>query len=130
MRGSCTEPEFRRRVVSPTAVAVAGLSAIAIAASGCSGDSGAETDSPIDITELRAEFKQRYGEAPWYKKVAAIEWADGRIEVTTDLDEATEASAPPCGDLRDLAFELADDPTAIGGVVVVGSGGAELRGCG
>ena len=42
-------------MVSPKAIAVAGLSAIAIAASGCSGDSDPEAEG------LRAAFTKIYG---------------------------------------------------------------------
>ena len=51
--------------MSPKAIAVAGLSAIAIAASGCGGDS----DSGA---ELSAAFKKGFGEAPWYHHVTGV----------------------------------------------------------
>ena len=38
--------------MSPKAIAVAGLSAIAIAASGCSGDSDAEAENPVGFPKL------------------------------------------------------------------------------
>jgi hypothetical protein len=61
-----------------TVIAAVGLSAIAIAASGCSGDADAEADSrpatttahvetqpparsPVDISQLRAPFEERFG---------------------------------------------------------------------
>ena len=90
--------------MSPKAIAVAGLSAIALAAGGCSGDSDAEAESPpattteqvetqppaqslVNITKLRAEFKERFGtppnEAPWYRHITAINWANDQLEIKT-----------------------------------------------
>ena len=68
--------------MSPKAIAVAGLSAIAIAASGCSGDSDPEA-------EFSAAFKKRFGEAPWYHHVTGVKMSSEHpnwLEVTTDLD--------------------------------------------
>jgi len=48
--------------VSPKAIAVAGLIAIAIAASGCSGDSDPEA-------EFRAAFEKEFSAAPWYHHI-------------------------------------------------------------
>ena len=116
----------------PKAVAVAVLSSIAIAAGGCSGGSDAEAESPVDITKLRAEVKERFGtapnEAPWYRHIIAINWANGRVEVTTDLDESGSRGIP-CGLLWGLAFEQAEPDTFNSGVAVVGSDGAEFGGC-
>jgi hypothetical protein len=67
--------------VSPKTIAVAGLSAIAIAASGCGGDSDREA-------ELSAAFKKRFGEAPWYHHVTGVKMSSENsnyLEVTTDL---------------------------------------------
>ena len=117
--------------MSRRAIVVAGLSAIAIAASGCSGGSDAEAESPVDITKLRAEVTERFGtppnEAPWYRHITAINWANGRVEVTTDLDER-ESRRIPCGLLWKLAFEQADKPSNLW-VVVVGTDGVEFGAC-
>jgi hypothetical protein len=120
------------RLVSRKAIVVAGLSAIAMAASGCSGGSDAEAEGPVDITKLRAELKERFGtppnEAPWYRHITAINWSTGQtLEVTTDLDES-ESRRIPCGLLWKFAFEQADKPNTLG-VVVVGSDGVEFGGC-
>ena len=72
--------------MSPKAIAVAGLSAIAIAASGCGGDSGPNA-------ELSAAFKKRFGEAPWYQHVTGVKMSSEHsnwLEVTTDLDEVSD----------------------------------------
>jgi len=54
---------------------------VAIAASGCGGDSEAE---------FRAAFKKKFGEAPWYHHITGIEVNDKAgnvtaVNVTTDL---------------------------------------------
>jgi len=119
--------------VSRRAIVVAGLSAIAIAASGCSGGSDAEAESPVDITKLRAEVTEHFGtppnEAPWYRHITAINLgANGQqLRVTTDLDER-ESRRIPCGLLWKLAFEQADKPSNLW-VVVVGTGGVEFGAC-
>jgi len=123
MRGSC--------LVLPRIIVVTGLSAIAIAASGCMGGSDAEAESPGDIAKFRAEVKERFGtppnEAPWYRHITAINWADEQtLEITTDLDES-ESRRIPCGLLWGLAFAQAEKPNSLG-VVVVGSDG-EGWGC-
>ena len=68
--------------MSPKAIAVAGLSAIAVAASGCGGDSDPEA-------EFRAAFEKEFSAAPWYPHITGIEVADEsdrpHIKVTTDL---------------------------------------------
>ena len=46
---------YERVVVVPRIIVVAGLSAIAIAASGCSGDSDAEAESPPAATSEQVE---------------------------------------------------------------------------
>ena len=94
MRGSC--------LVLPRIVVVAGLSAIAIAASGCSGYSDAEAESPpattteqvetqppaqptVDISKFRAAFKETFGTPPdarpWYGLITGMKM--GREIVTT-----------------------------------------------
>ena len=72
--------------MSPKAIAVAGLSALAVAASGCSGDSDPEA-------EFRVAFKKKFSAAPWYHHITGMEVTDasGRphIEVSTDLGPGT-----------------------------------------
>ena len=113
--------------MSRRAIVVAGLSAIAIAASGCSGGSDAEAESPVDITKLRAEVTERFGtppnEAPWYRHITAINWANGRVEVTTDLDEG-ETFGGLCRHVFGLAFEQVGEPPELS-VAVFDSGGME-----
>ena len=115
----------------PKAMAVAVLRSIAIAAGGCSGGSDAEAESPVDIATFRAEVKERFGtppnEAPWYRHITAINWANEQtLEITTDLDES-ETRRIPCGLLWGVAFVQAEKPNSLG-VVVVGSDG-EGWGC-
>ena len=96
MRGSC--------LVLPRIIVVAGLSAIAIAASGCSGDSDAEAESPpattteqvetqppaqptVDISKFRAAFKETFGtppdERPWYGLITGMKIAPREIVTAT-----------------------------------------------
>jgi hypothetical protein len=74
-------------VVSRKAIGVAVLSAIALAAGGCGGDS----DSGA---ELSAAFKKDFSTAPWIQHVTGMELADGsgrgHLEVTTDLHKASD----------------------------------------
>ena len=124
--------------MSPKAIAVAGLSAIALAAGGCSGDSDAEAGSPVDVTKLRAEFKERFGtpgnEAPWYRRITAINWANGQLEVTTDLSpDEYQASGPPtpCVEIFNLASEQLEEPGETALIVAVfGPGGVRMGSCG
>ena len=51
--------------MSGRAIAVAGLSAIALAASGCGGDSDPEA-------EFRAAFEKEVSGAPWYHHITGI----------------------------------------------------------
>lgn len=114
----------------PKAVAVAVLSSIALAASGCSGGSDAEPESSVDITKFRAELKERFGtapnEAPWYRHITAITWANGVLEITTDSETR---GGVPCGDLWKLAFEQAEPDTPLV-VALFSAGGVGLGGCG
>ena len=72
-------------------IAVAGLSAIAIAASGCGGDSDSDSASEA---KFRSAFKKRFATAPsallWYDRITGMELVDGRLEIATDLDPATD----------------------------------------
>jgi len=110
-------------VVSRKAVAVAGLSAIAIAASGCGGDSDPEA-------EFRTAFKKRFGQTTWYHHITGMEVADGRLKITTDHDSKSArrgtASSVPCG----VAFRFALDHGLGDGVVLIASDGVEMGGCG
>jgi hypothetical protein len=112
--------------VSPKAVAVAGLSAIAIATSGCSGDSDPEA-------EFRAAFEKEFSAAPWYPHVTGIKVKDrsGRppqIKVTTDLGPENETASTICSAAINFAFESgAVDEFPEG--MVTGSEGVGLGGC-
>ena len=134
--------------------AVAGLSAIAIAVSGCTGDSGAEAESPpatttgqvetqppatstgqvetqpsnqsaVNISKLRAAFKETYGEQPWYGQIAGMKVTGNRtIEITMKVD----GSEIDVGTLCEAAFNAADDAgvgDAIEAVHLIGSDGSE-----
>ena len=81
--------------MSPKAIAVAGLSAIAIAASGCSGDSDPEA-------EFRAAFKKSFGEAPWYHHI-------------TGMEVAAETVAPPSKSQRTSVRESDTRPARSAG---------------
>jgi hypothetical protein len=90
--------------VLPRIVVVASLSAIAIAASGCSGDSDAEAESPpatmteqvetqppaqpaVDVAKFRAAFKETFGtppdERPWYRLITGMKIAPREIVTAT-----------------------------------------------
>ena len=119
--------------MSPKAIAVAGLSALAIAASGCGGDSEAE---------FRAAFKKKFGEAPWYHHITGIEVNDKAgnvtaVNVTTDLgpesawDGESEWSGTS-GVICRAAYGVAIETGAIDGgegVGVMGRDGVGLGGC-
>jgi len=123
MKGSRADRTEEAFVVSPKAIAVAGLSAIAIAAGGCSGDSDAEA-------EFRVAFEKKFSAAPWYQDITGmeVEVADGsgsaHIELTTDLGPGD--GLPDCEAVRDFAFDSFDRVF----VVVIGSDGVERGGCG
>ena len=122
-----------------TVAALCALCALAIAASGCTGDSNAEAESPVDITKLRAELKERFGtppnEAPWYRHITSIDWADGRLVITTDLgpeadDVSEEVRGAMCGEPLRLAFEQQAEPdTSDLSAEVFDSGGVAVGGC-
>jgi hypothetical protein len=122
----------RACLVSPKAIAITGLSAIAIAAGGCSGGSDFEAQGRGDITKLRAELKERFGtppnEAPWYRHITGINWANGQVEITTDLEEGSELlGGDMCGKVFGLAFEQVGEPPELS-VAVVDSEG-NVGGC-
>jgi hypothetical protein len=105
--------------VLPRTVVVAGLSAIAMAASGCSGDSDAEAESPpattteqvetqppaqptVDIAKFRAAFKETFGtppdERPWYRLITGMKIAPREIVTVTSsyrvLEITTKLESP------------------------------------
>lgn len=113
--------------MSRKAIVVAGLSAIAIAASGCSGDSDPEA-------EFRAAFEKKFSAAPWYHHITGMEVTDGsgrpHIEVTTDLRPGDgQPDRGFCGVIRGFAFDSgAYDEIAT--ITVIGADGVERGGCG
>ena len=114
--------------MSPKAIAVAGLSAIAIAGSGCGGDSDPEAD-------FRAAFKKSFGEATWYRHITGMEVADGsarpHIKVTTELgpeNNGSETVRTICLAAINFAFESgAVDEIPEG--TVTGSDGVGMGAC-
>jgi hypothetical protein len=138
--------------VSRKAIAVAGLSALAIAASGCSKDSDPEAESPpattteqvetqrpappaVDIARFRAAFKKRYETAPsallWYHHVTRMEMVDGSLEIATDLAPPDSSSVGPeiCQAASNLAIDLGELGDGIKWVTVMGSDGVGLGSC-
>ena len=119
--------------MSPTAIAVSGLSSLAIAASGCSGGSESEGE------KFPASFEDRYGnsdnEATWYRHVTGT-WMgdDGFFKIRTDLGPETEEGAEMSGKVicraaSGLALELGQLGDGIKGVIVIGSDGGAVVGC-
>jgi hypothetical protein len=116
------------RLVSRKAIAVAGLSAVAIAASGCGGDSDPDA-------ELRAAFEKNFSTAPWIHHITGMEVADGsgrpHIKVTTELgpeNNGSETASTICSAAINFAFESgAVDEIPEG--EVIGSDGVGLGGC-
>ena len=112
----------------PRAVAVAVLSSIAIAASGCGGGSDPEA-------EFRAAFKKKFGEATWYQHVTGIEVEDTWVEITTDFDQESNPSytGPDGRGICGIAMHFAlnnEVGDGIEGVRMMGSDGVEDGGCG
>ena len=114
--------------MSPRAAAVAGLTAIALAASGCGGDSDPEA-------EFRAAFEKEFSAAPWYPHITGIKVKDGsgrpHIKVTTELVRKTTGTEPVrtiCLAAINFAFESgAVDEIPEG--TVTGSDGVGLGAC-
>jgi hypothetical protein len=131
-------PSEEECLVLAKTIAAAVLSSIAIAAGGCSGNSDTEAEGPVDITKLRAEFKERFGtppyEAPWYRRITAINWANGHLEVTTDFTpEETKAMGlpSPCVEIWNLASEQREEPDETALIVAVfDAGGVRQGSCG
>jgi hypothetical protein len=141
-------------VVSGKAIAVAGLSAIALAASGCSGDSDTEAESTpatttehvetqpaapstVDIAKLRAAFKERYGtpgdEASWWGhitgiKVPSVKEGHRTLVISTDLEKIGDRIGAA---LCHAGFAVARDSGAFEGIeaVVVKTSDGEEGGC-
>jgi len=98
--------------VSPKAIAVAGLSAIALAAGGCSGDSDPEA-------EFSAAFKKDFSTAPWIHHITGVKVSSehsNSLEVTTDFDEVSDT---PTGAICRAGFRFADDHEVGDGIEVV-----------
>ena len=131
------------RLVLLRIIVVSGLSAIAMAASGCLGDSDAEAESPaatttgqvdtqpraqsaVDISKFRAAFKETYGDRPWYGLITGMKVTQNRtLDITMKLDPARE---PEVGTICHAAFSAADKAgmgDAIEAVRVVRSDGVE-----
>ena len=132
------------------AIAVAGLSAIALAASGCSGDSDTKAESTpattteqvetqppaqsaVDIAKLRAAFKERYGtpgdEASWWRHITGMTVSSmNSLRISTDLDEIGEGLL---GEMCHAGFDVARDSGAFDGIeaVVVKTSDGEEGGC-
>jgi hypothetical protein len=109
-------------VVSRKAIAVAGLSAIAIAAGGCGGDSDSGG-------ELSAAFKKDFSTAPWIHHITGVKKMSSEhpnsLEVTTDLHKASDTLT---GAICEAGFQFADDHElgdGIGAVVITGPDGEE-----
>jgi len=135
------------RLVLRRAVVVAGLSAIAMAASGCLGDSDAEPDSPpvttteqvetrptVDIAKFRAAIEESFGasgyERSWYGHVTGMKMAHGRLEIATDVDPESdpEAAMTICSAAVNFALN-SEAGEGIESAAVFGSDGAPLGGC-
>ena len=132
MRGSC--------LVLPRIIVVAGLSAIAIAASGCLGDSDAEAESPpattteqvetqppaqptVDISKFRAAFKETFGtppdKRPWYGLITAMKLAPREIVTGTSsyrvlevTIESESLSDTVTGEICEAVFALDSKPAS------------------
>jgi hypothetical protein len=135
------------RLVLRRAIVVAGLSAIAMAASGCQGDSDAEADSPpattteqvetqptVDIAKFRAAIEESFGasgyETSWYSHVTGMKMAHGRqLEIATDVDpEDSETAMAICSAAINFALN-SEAGEGIETAHVFGSDGAPIGGC-
>ena len=140
--------------MSRKAIVVAGLSAIAIAASGCRGDSDAEAESPpattteqadtqppgqptVDISRFRAAFKETFGtppdKRPWYGLITAMKLAPREIVTGTSsyrvlevTIESESLSDTATGEICEAVFAL-DSKTRIGieAVRIIASDGGD-----
>jgi len=85
--------------------------------------------SAVDVTKLRAEFKERFGtpdnEAPWYRHITAINMGNRYLEITTDLGpKQGETALAICREAAGIALDF-----GIEGAKVKGSDGVGLVGC-
>jgi len=132
-----------------TAIGILAFTA-GIAASGCSGDSDAEAESPpattteqppaVDIVGLRAAFNDRFGtagsETPWYRLATGLKMAPqalvtsaatyGTLEVETKLDPGSSFEGM-CGAIYGLAREFMEEDGELA-VAVIASDGS-VGGC-
>jgi len=110
--------------VQTLVIAVAGLSAVALAVSGCTGDSDAEESRPatttgqvetqppaqsaVDISKFRAAFKEAFGERPWYGQITGMKMAQitPTLEITMKLDPENEIDV---GTICEAAFTVANN---------------------
>jgi hypothetical protein len=139
------------RVVLLRIIVVSGLSAIAMATSGCLGDSDAEAESPpatttaqvetrppaqsaVDIAKFRAAFKKAFRERPWYGQITGMKMAGRTLEIATKLDPGSstdEDSDGPaiCHAGANLALDFGELGDGIEWVTVLGSDGVGLGSC-
>ena len=144
--------------MSREAIAVAGLSAIAIATSGCTGDSDAEAEtgpatttgqvgtqpparSAVNIAKIRAAFKETFGtppdERPWYGLITGIKMAPREIVTATSsyrvLEITTKLESPSdtvVSEVCEAVFALdSETRNGIEAVRVMGPDGVEQGGC-
>lgn len=138
-------------MVVPRIIVVAGLSAIAMAASGCFGDSDPEAESPpatttdqvetqppaqptVNIAKFRAAFEETFGtppdERPWYSLITGMKMAHRTLEITTKLDPGTlrEPGRTICGTAMNFALD-SETGGGIESVRVMASDGTGLGGC-
>ena len=135
-------------------IVVAGLSAIAIAASGCSGDPDAEAESPpattteqvetqppaqptVEISKFRAAFKETFGtppdERPWYGLITGMKMAPREIVTATSsyrvLEITTKLESPSdtvVSEICEAVFAVASETrSGIDAVRVIASAGGD-----
>ena len=124
-------------------IAGAGLSVIAIAVSGCTGDSDAEAESPaattteqaetqapaqsaVDIAKFRAAFKEAFGEQPWYGQITGMKMAQitttrkaqRTLEITMKLS-AAEINEIEVGTICEAVFKAAGNAGVRDGIEAV-----------
>ena len=133
----------RSIVALPRIIVVTGLSAIAMAASGCLGDSDPETESSpattteqvetrppaqptVNIAKFRAAFKEAFGERPWYGQITGMKMTQKRtLEIRMKPDPESEIDV---GTICEAVFNVAANAgvrDGIEAVRVVGSDGRD-----
>ena len=121
--------------MSRRAVVVVGLSAIALGASGCSGDSQAEAESPpVTTTEQVAAIEESFGasgyETSWYGHVTGMKMAHGRLEIATNLDPVRDQETARMVCLAAIKFALDSEVgDGVETAAVFASDGTPLGGC-